>query len=503
MLPLRKIALFLLTGFVFAGKGISSFDSVKRNPGHGLILDGKPAKQAIPAKVMDVELTQDEIPGSGLRIRSDDIVQSSHSHKVEPTTTMEGRGKRYAAAVPISKGDEILSIPMDKILSVETATTGRIHTLVKANPHLPSAVVLALHLLEEKFKGTSSKWHSFIASLPRSYHGTLFLSDDEAELMQGSHLARLTDTRRQAIEEFFEALESPLTSPDVMDPPFFTPTQFTLKNFQLAMAAVWTHTILLPKSIPDDATADDASPSDPFEAVLVPIVSTLAPCDDCVNDIRVEDGFFVMRATHSYAAGDEVQLHFGDNSMALYMLNHGITPAAPSTLDVVPLGLHVEASDPLLMFKTHILTLMNTTMETTYALAYGVDPLTSSSNFLPSLRAKVLVSAELEHVQRILDGGIVSLRNEHAVCRALLQTVLAMLAQYATNARDVESALKDPTLPASTRHLMRALHVEQAVLSALHAAVTSHWATLLADDSLLHPTSSTQMSMADDDDDAA
>ncbi|RHY88177.1 hypothetical protein DYB35_006410 [Aphanomyces astaci] len=405
MLPLRKITLLLLSSFVLAGDGIPRFDSIKRAvPGHGLILESHGAKSQ-PDRIVNVELLHEDGHDPAFHLlQDDDVVHSSHSHKVELSGMAPGRGGRYVAASPIAAGEEILSIPMGNVMSAQSAKEGRIHLLVDANPHLPPAVVLALHLLEEKHKGPSSKWHSFISTLPKTFHSTIFLSD--------------------AIADFYDALESPLTS-NIVDPPFFTPAQFTLKSFQWAMAAVWAHSILVPKLQVDSAVGKDA---DQFDAVLVPVVSTLTPCDDCDNRIQVEDGYFTLIASQALAQGDEVQFHLGTNSMALYMLNHGFAPATPSSADAVAVGIQVEPSDPLLVFKNQILAMMNTTMDVSYAPAYGISTDTILTSMLPSMRAK------------------------------------------------------------RTKDLLRTLQVEQAILVTTEQAIQHHWLQLLVDDSLLSAT---------------
>ncbi|ETV68166.1 hypothetical protein H257_15895 [Aphanomyces astaci] len=484
MLPLRKITLLLLSTFVLAGDGIPRFDSIKRAvPGHGLILESHVAKSH-PDRIVNVEMLHEDGHDPAFHLlQDDDVVHSSHSHKVELSGMAPGRGGRYVAASPIAAGEEILSIPMDNVMSAQSAKEGRIHLLVDANPHLPPAVVLALHLLEEKHKGPSSKWHSFISTLPKTLHSTIFLSDDEWDLIQGSHVARLTETRRKAIADFYDALESPLTS-NIVDPPFFTPAQFTLKSFQWAMAAVWAHSILVPK-----LQVDPAEDADQFDAVLVPVVSTLTPCHDCDNRIQVEAGHFTLIASQALAQGDEVQFHLGTNSMALYMLNHGFAPATPSSADAVAVGIQVEPSDPLLLFKNQILAMMNTTMDVSYAPAYGMSTDTILASMLPSMRAKVLATSEMDQYQRVVDGHIVSLRNEHAVCRALLQTVHTMLAQYITSPDQVNHLLSSAVLETEqTKDLLRTLQVEQEILITTEQAIQHHWLQLLVDDSLLSAT---------------
>jgi hypothetical protein len=48
---------------------------------------------------------------------------------------------------------------------------------MEASPDLPDAVVLALHLLEEKFKGLDSPWFTMIQGLPTTLTAGVHLSE--------------------------------------------------------------------------------------------------------------------------------------------------------------------------------------------------------------------------------------------------------------------------------------------------------------------------------------
>ncbi|EQC40051.1 hypothetical protein SDRG_02706 [Saprolegnia diclina VS20] len=399
----------------------------------------------------------------------DDVVHSiRHLHNIRPEGHTSGRGPAYVAARNISEGDSIVSLPLASIMSSKTAAEGRIQALLLANPDLPNAVVLALHVLEEKFKGADSKWFSFLRSLPKTLRGTIYLPDDEIDLIEGSQLHRLTRARFEAISTFYDALHGPLTS-NAMDPPLFRQLDFTLESFKWALSIVWAHAILVP-------TTSQANPAD-VEAFLVPMVSTMGHSATARNhfDVNYETQTFTMVATQRYGVGDPVVINLGDNSMTLYMLNYGFC-GDPSHLDTLPLAIQVEASDPLLKFKTSILEMINSTMEAPYEL--GLDaPLPAS--MLQSMRIKVMTSAEIGAYDAAIGMERIGLRNEYALSRALLRTTGAMLDAYAYPLDEMRRVLR--TLEGRSRDLARTVIHEQEILSATMAAVREHWHGLLLD----------------------
>ncbi|OQR86804.1 hypothetical protein ACHHYP_09928 [Achlya hypogyna] len=435
---------------------------------HGLIIN--------PAKTVTIE-TNPVVDHFG----DDDIIHSiGHLNNLKAKGSTFGRGPSYVAARNVSAGDPVLRLPMSSVMSARTAAAGRIQVLLDVNPDLPNAVVLALHVLEEKFKGPDSKWFSFIHSLPMTLHGTIYLPEDEIDLIEGSQLYRLTHARLNAVSQYFDALHGPVTS-NAVDPPLFNVDEFTLEAFKWAMSIVWAHAILIPKD-------------DDVEALLVPFVSTLAHGPGIQNhfDINFDTQTFTMLTATALQPGDPVRINLGDSSMALYMLNYGFC-GEPSPLDNVPLTIQVEEKDPLRAFKTSILAMVNTTMEAPYVLEF--DP-ALPPNVVQSMRIKVLelatvklivpqvmTSSEIGQYEAAINHERISLRNEFAWCRALTHTCAAMLDAYAYPLDEMKRMV--PGLQGRQRDLARVVIHEQEILVRAKDAVATHWHGLLADESFV------------------
>ncbi|TMW65549.1 hypothetical protein Poli38472_008191 [Pythium oligandrum] len=403
------------------------------------------------------------------------------SQKVKPATFNYGRGVGYVTTQAVESGDVLFSIPFTEIMTTETAHQGRIKVLLDANPTLPSSIALALHLLEEKFRGEASRFEHYIESLPSiaGLNGTIFYSDKDFEGFEASHLYRVTQGRRQAIKNFYEALLGPVTSTAV-DPPLFTSDQFTLDNFRWAMGIVWSRAFPLSKSDED--------------AVIAPVLDTIGACveADC-PETRLEwdtrSQRLVVFATEDYAADDEVRLDFSYKSSALMMLNHGFSRPAPwSQVETFDMSIFLDPNDTLISIKSHLLQTQNLTMNGTYILRYNSNSL--DAEMMKSLKTKLLSAAELDKHRELFeptsDRPILSLRNEFVFTRAVLLSCRNLLKQYPTRLEDDRqqlTALENQfggRVPTDRRiHMLRSLVIEKEILQHTEQLVLKQWQDLL------------------------
>ncbi|GLD92231.1 hypothetical protein PINS_up000764 [Pythium insidiosum] len=409
---------------------------------------------------------------------------------VEPSPSVQyGRGRGFTTTRPLLVGDELFSIPAEQVMSLQSARRGRVQALLEVNPDLPVAVTLALHLLEEKFLGSKSAFYPYIASLPSSteMNSTLFYSEAELETLQGSHLARVTIGRLQALRSYFDALLGPVTS-RAMTPPLFSRDEFTLEHFHWALGIVWARAFPL-----SDGEQD---------VVLAPMLDTVAVCVDasCPRRSHIDwdrhRGQLVAYATQAYAGGDEVKMWLGPRSSTLLMLNHGFSRPAPwSELESLDVSIFLDPNDTLLAVKSHVLAAYNRSINGTYELRLQRDVLDLGMH--QSLKVKLMNGRELERYASVLSfeppakapdaRPIVSLRNEFVFCRAVLHACRNLLSQYPTTLDEDREVLED--LMRGRRredceqdravHMRRALVIEKEILHHTMSVVRQQWADLL------------------------
>ncbi|KAJ0404788.1 hypothetical protein P43SY_003464 [Pythium insidiosum] len=409
---------------------------------------------------------------------------------VAPSSSFQyGRGRGFAATRALLVGDELFSIPAEQVLSLESARRGRVQALLEANPELPVAVSLALHLLEEKFLGPKSAFHSYINSLPAAteMNSTLFYTESEMEVLKGSHLARVTLGRLQALRNYYDALLGPVTS-QAMTPPLFREDDFTLEQFHWALGIVWARAFPLSEGERD--------------VVLAPMLDTVAVCVDraCPQRSHVDwdhrRGRLVVYATQPYAAGDEVRLSLGPRPSTLLMLNHGFTRPAPwSDVETLDVSIFLDPNDTMLAVKSFVLASFNRSINATYELRLQRGALDLGMH--QSLKIKLMNGRELDHYERVLlfvapaknpdARPIVSLRNEFVFCRAVLHACRNLLTQYPTTLEEDRETLD--TMMQGRRgvsiehdravHMLRALVIEKEILHHTMSVVRQQWTELL------------------------
>lgn len=404
----------------------------------------------------------------------------------------------------------LFTLPMAQIMSLESAKRGRVGALLTANPDLPPAIALALHLLEERFLGSQSNFSSFVDSLPSTSDGlnsSMFYTREELELLQGSQLLRTIVTRAKALESFFDVLVEPVTS-RAMDPPLFAKHEFTAAHFRWAMGVVWAHAFPI----------GDGSESD---VMLAPVLSTIGVC---VNDAsgggakcprsRIEvvqsTQQVVVYATRDYAPGDEILLFMGDKSSTMLMANHGFTrpmtsSSTPtnskmmtmSTPDQVDLAIVLDADDPLVEVKGFLLSTQNMSMNDSYVLSYGAQQLPQT--LLTSLRIKLLSGNEVARFKDLLGPvrdakepyaeprHIAGLRNEFVAMRALVLACKNLLAQYPTSLEEDEETLasmRHDQMASREAQIRRMLVLEKRILHNAMGLARQQWTDLVLSD---HP----------------
>ena len=77
-----------------------------------------------------------------------------------------GRGRGFVSTDSISVDELLFILPYSMSMTVQTAKESELKPFIDANPNLPSVVLLALHILFERNKGTASRWHAYIQHLP-------------------------------------------------------------------------------------------------------------------------------------------------------------------------------------------------------------------------------------------------------------------------------------------------------------------------------------------------
>ncbi|GMF26369.1 unnamed protein product [Phytophthora lilii] len=419
-----------------------------------------------------------------------DSVTSTTSTVLKPEGFNFGRGVAYVTTEDVAEGDELLSLPMSKVMSVASAARGRVGLLLEVNPDLPPAIALGLHLLEERALGAVSNFSEFVTSLPtvEAINSTMFYSEEQMKEMEGSQLLRFTMGRIQAVEASFDALLEPVTSREAVDPPIFKKEDFTLEKFRWAMGVVWA------SAFPCDDHEEDV--------VLAPVLNTIGVCTDLDEDgeeacpptrIKVDASTqrLVVYATSSYAKGQEVRLGMPGKSSSQFMLNNGFAREnASRKLDKLDLTVTLDPSDALAPLKGYLLqSQLNESVNATYEFSYGSPKIDDAIS--TSLKMKLLSGAELSRYKELLapkdesnTDNILSLRNEFVFTRAIMSTCSTLLEQYPTTVEQDQSTLmmlaeQDSLESKRKAYVQRILIMEKQILKQTMDTALEHWKGLV------------------------
>ena len=247
----------------------------------------------------------------------------------------QGLGLRLTEAAV--RGEEVIRIPQRAMLSVETAKSSSIGTLIERDPLLKTMpnVVLAIHLLIER-NSPSSFWEAYINVLPHAYNTVLYFTPKQLEGLKGS--PALEDALKQykfvaRQYAYFYRLFANTMLKDYL----------TYDEYRWAVSTVMTRQNIVPHSTASGEEEEEQE-----------LVNALIPLWDMANheqgeistDYDVEGRASICLAQRDFNAGDQFTIFYGKRSNCNLLVHNGfVFPANPD--DCLQLRLGVAKTDPL------------------------------------------------------------------------------------------------------------------------------------------------------------
>ncbi|KAJ3472441.1 hypothetical protein NLG97_g10985 [Lecanicillium saksenae] len=212
-----------------------------------------------------------------------------------PVTGRGVRARRHFRA-----GDKILTIPAANLWTVKNAHADPIIGSVLASAQLSDEDTLALYLLfvrsrDQGYEGQKSH----VAAMPSSYTSSIFFTDEELQVSEGTSLNVLTDQLLERVENDYRRLLADFVLSQYPD--VFSLEKFTLEDYKWALCAVWSRAM-------DFKIAQDNS------------VRLIAPFADMLNhssEVKQchaydpNSGNLTVFAGKDYEAGDQVFINYG------------------------------------------------------------------------------------------------------------------------------------------------------------------------------------------------
>lgn len=254
------------------------------------------------------------------------------------------RGVAYTATHDIKKGEPLFSIPIETLMTTTSAQSGRIQSILNANPHFSDEIILALHVLEEKFKYTDSKWYYLINHFPKSFEKLPhYYNQEELNIISNSQIARISAFRNTLIDTFYDALQKVFSS-EIIDPPIFKENEFTLLNWKWALSVVWSCSIDVPTG------------SNRIEKMLIPMMDSMDYCSNCTNVFEMDSSnkYAILKAPIDFNNGDYIKVQL-TSTMSNFFANHGYLPTNEPLQKVLPMQISIGIDDPIYELKNLIL----------------------------------------------------------------------------------------------------------------------------------------------------
>jgi len=244
----------------------------------------------------------------------------------------------------IEDGEQVIRIPRKAMMSVETAKSSSIGTLIERDPLLKSMpnVALAVHLLIER-NSPASIWESYINILPHTYTTPLYFTQKQLELLKGS--PALEDALKQykfvarQYAYFYRLFANTLLK-----------DYLTYDEYRWAVSTVMTRQNRVPAKDAVVAGVTDVPSGDEQTSM----VNTLIPFWDMANhdhgqvstDFEPENDVSVCFAQRKFAKGEQLTIFYGVRASCDLLIHNGFV-FPDNQEDCLTLRLGVAKTDPL------------------------------------------------------------------------------------------------------------------------------------------------------------
>ncbi|KAL4443502.1 hypothetical protein ABPG75_011239 [Micractinium tetrahymenae] len=359
-----------------------------------------------------------------------------------------GAGRGLAATQPISKGEALLRIPQQLVITpAAAAQQSSLAPLLESTP-LPAWSVLALWLAEARAAGPAGEWWPYIQLLPDHTGSVLEWSEDEVGWLAGSQLAEAAAEIRGAAAASWQEMQPLLAQAAAAG--LGPPGAFSREALQSAFSMLLSRLVRLPSLGlgPPSAAAGQARQAQQAGAAGEPPgTEALLPWADLLNHSPASTAFLdwdpaeaavVLRTDRRYWPGEEVHISYGQKTGGELLLSYGFTPKpADNPHDGCKLRLALRPGDPAAPAKAAALA------------AFGMGP----SQLFPLRMAAA--PFELVHYAALAAAEVGS------------EQEAGQLAQRLFGAGDIPPTLQQPAL--------------EAVVAACQAAMKAYPSSLEAD----------------------
>ena len=238
---------------------------------------------------------------------------------------MPGAGRGLAATKPIAKGEALLRLPLQLVLTPAAAQQRSclrplLEEAEAAGQPLPAWSVLALFLAEARAAGPTGDWWPYLRLLPQQTGCVLEWSDAEVGWLRGSQLHEAALEIRAAAEASWQDMQPLLaaaTQRGVAPPGAFDRASLQWAFGMLLSRLVRLASLASPGSSSGGGGGGGSGLAEPpGTEALLPFADLLNHSPSCTShlDWSAQDAAVVLRADCKYKAGEEVHVSYGEKT---------------------------------------------------------------------------------------------------------------------------------------------------------------------------------------------
>lgn len=225
---------------------------------------------------------------------------------------------------------------------------------VKPACSLPDTVQLVLYLIHSLHE-PSSPHHDYLLSCPRTFCDTLWWSEEDLALLQGTNLLAKTSRERQRLQRRFRKYVEPLTK---LRPELFPPSVFSLQSMRWARS-IWSSRAFA------GFVAGRGQVSGGSVSAVGSTTGALLPLVDAHNHLRGDSMVewwlgpagtaLELRLAGDIRAGQELCINYGPMTNEDWLLGYGFCPPDNDVRDALEFSIVCTGPPALLQIKADIL----------------------------------------------------------------------------------------------------------------------------------------------------
>ncbi|DBA68672.1 TPA: hypothetical protein ACH3X2_013468 [Trebouxia sp. C0005] len=349
--------------------------------------------------------------------------------------------KQSVAARKVRQGEVLLSIPGDVAVTKEdVAAEPACAQLASGRSEV---VGLALWLIVQRCKGSTSPWKDFVDTLPQTTNSpTLWPPEEQSEYLQGSPALQEAQARSTALDAEWDSVSQQMAA----DPSQQADLKINRDIFRSAVAVVIAHAVYLPSV-------------QCFS--LLPVASTLQRTGadtGAALDYDIDNGCVTLTAQRTIRQGEPVAIYDGRPNSEMFLASGMLEENNLS--DYLTVQASLVAADKLYVMKKQVVQSLGFDVQQEFPIYADRMP----TQLLAFLRLSRLQDSGQMAKINFEDDVVISQSNEYEVLQLLMADMRDRLTAYPGSIEDEMKLLQNKKLTERQRAAAQLRFSEKVIL---------------------------------------